>query len=69
MKYKDLDSLRRKDREVLRLRQLEETIGPFRNLGDPRRPSGGWVRGCETRVAGTGVRPVFSNSLSSSGYS
>ena len=56
MKYKDLDSLRRKDREVLRLRQLEETIGPFRNLGDPRRPSGGWVRAIREALGMTNVQ-------------
>ena len=56
MKYKDLDSLRWKDREVLRLRQLEETIGPFRDLGDPRRPSGGWVRAIREALGMTNVQ-------------
>ncbi|MGH9428934.1 MAG: mobile mystery protein A [Terriglobia bacterium] len=56
MKDIDLHRFGMKDREALRLQQLEETIGPFRDLGDPRRPSGGWVRAVREALGMTNVQ-------------
>lgn len=56
MKDKDLSLLRRKDRDALRLRQLEDTVRPFRELGDAGRPSGGWVRAVREGLGMTNVQ-------------
>ena len=56
MKDNDLKRLRRKDKDALRLRQLEETIQPYRDLGDARRPSGGWVRAVREGLGMTNVQ-------------
>lgn len=56
MKKKDLNHLRRKDKDALRLRQLEETFRPLRELGDVTRPSGGWVRAVREGLGMTNVQ-------------
>jgi predicted DNA-binding mobile mystery protein A len=56
MKEKVLNRLRRKDKDALRLRQLEETFRPLREFGDVTRPSGGWVRAVREGLGMTNVQ-------------
>lgn len=56
MKDKYLSRLRKRDREALRVQQLEESFRPLRELGDVRRPNRGWVRAVREGLGMTNVQ-------------
>ena len=45
-----------KDKDLLRLQQLEETVHPFRKLIEAPAPSGGWVRAIQGALGMTNVQ-------------
>lgn len=45
-----------KDKDILRIRQLEDTLRPFRSLAGARSPNGGWIRATREALGMTGVQ-------------
>lgn len=45
-----------KDKDILRIKQLEDTVSPFRPLLDARPPHGGWVRATREALGMTGAQ-------------
>lgn len=56
MSDKLLARLRKRDRDALRVQQLEESLAPLRSLEEARRPHRGWVRAVREGLGMTNVQ-------------
>lgn len=56
MKEDYMARLRKRDRETLRLQQLEDSTAPVRSAGEVRRPNRGWVRAIREGLGMTNVQ-------------
>lgn len=56
MKDKLISRLRKRDRDALRLQQLEDTFAPLRSLREVRRPNRGWIRAIREGLGMTNVQ-------------
>lgn len=56
MAHNVITKLRKRNRESLRVEQLEESLAPLRSLGEVQRPHRGWVRAIREGLGMTNVQ-------------